>query len=196
MIYGKNLVTAPVLLPLTLGRVKNHLKLDDDLTADDAKISGLIRTATSLVETITNRALITQTWDFYYDHFPCDRFLEVPKPKLQSITSISYVDTAGDTQTWSSSLYDVDIRQTPGRIAPAYSEIWPTIRCEMNAVTVRAVVGYGANPGDVPEDIRDAMLLIIGHLYENRQATLVGVSISDLPMGVESLLADHRVITF
>ena len=62
----------------------------------------------------------------------------------------------------------------------------------MNGVVVRFVCGYGSLGTDVPMAIRQAMLLIIGHLYEHREASSSGVHL--LPMGVEALLATYRVM--
>lgn len=42
------------------------------------------------------------------------------------------------------------------------------------------------------EDIENAILLIAGHLYRNREANVVGVSVSALPYGIDALLGYHR----
>jgi uncharacterized phiE125 gp8 family phage protein len=62
----------------------------------------------------------------------------------------------------------------------------------MATVTVRFVAGYGANPGDVPEPLRQAMLLLIGHYYENREAVAAG-TLTELPFAVASLVFPFRV---
>ena len=81
------------------------------------------------------------------------------------MTSIQYVDDAGDTQTLSTSLYQVDTKSQPGRIIPAYGESWPTVRSDtLNAVTVNFVAGYGDDPEDVPAGLRHAVKLICGAL--------------------------------
>jgi uncharacterized phiE125 gp8 family phage protein len=58
----------------------------------------------------------------------------------------------------------------------------------MNAITVRIVCGYSA----VPEPLRLAMLLLIGHWWTNRDAVTTN-SLAELPLGVDSLMGPYRV---
>ena len=193
-----SLVTAPTVEPLHLDEVKNHLKVDADLTADDALIQGLIVAAREWAERYTRRALITQTWDLVLDGFPA--VIWVSKAPLQSITSITYTDSDGDSQTLSSSLYTVETPAGPtaqkGRIVPAYNEVWPTVRSHINVVTVRFVAGYGDTWNDVPQSIRQAMLLVIGEVYERREQAIVGTIINKVPMAAEVLAGPYRLASF
>lgn len=188
-------VTAPTIEPLTLTEAKKHLIVET--TDDDVYINSLIKAARRQVETITRRALITQTWDLYLDDFPgWDGYIEVPKGTLQSVTSITYVDENGTSQTLSSSNYQVSTAGAPGRITPAYELDWPVTRDIMDAVIIRFVAGYGDSASDVPDDIRHAMKMIISNMYDNREPVIIGTTASIMPMGVDSLLATHRVRTF
>lgn len=161
----------------------------------DPEVVRLITVARELVETHTGRTLITSTWDYYLPAFPASGIITLPNSPLQSVTSITYTDSAGTATVWASSNYQVSIRGAVGRIVPAYSVSWPTFTARpLDAVTVRYVAGYGSGAGDVPEGIRQAMLLLIGHLYEQREATGATVAGSPLPMlpfGVDALLATH-----
>ena len=116
-----------------------------------------------------------------------------PKAPLQSVSSITYVDTAGATQTLATSEYVVDGATHIGRIYSAYGATWPAVRCQPRAITVRFVCGYGGNPGDIPEPIRQAMLLLVGHWYENRETVNVDNSTSELPFTTQALLSPFRV---
>ena len=151
--------------PLSLTETKLHLR--EDVTAQDALIRAAIKAAREKVETDTHRALITQTWVERLDAFPAE--FKVHQPPLQSVTSITYTDTSGDTQTLSSSVYTVDIYSLPGRIVTAYGESWPSTRDVPNAVAMTFVAGYGDDRGDVPRPLRQAMLLLVGAWYENRE---------------------------
>lgn len=43
------------------------------------------------------------------------------------------------------------------------------------------------------DDIRTAMLLLIGHWYANREAVNIGNITSEIPLAVEALLQPHRI---
>ncbi len=186
-------VTAPAVEPLTLAEAKDHLRVDH--VNEDSLIEPMIKAARQFAEGVTRRALITQTWDWLLDAFPAWE-LSVPKPPLQSVTSITYVDTDGNSQTLAASEYRVDNSTEPGRITPAFSKVWPVTRAVTGAVTVRIVAGYGVAGQDVPGEIRLAMAEHIGHWYEHRESVLVGTNVVKMPLTAERLLANYHVAGF
>lgn len=264
------LVEAPTAEPISLAQAKCHLREDDE-DAQDNLIRSLIRAARQHVEGYTRRALVRQSWKATYSYFP--PVIELPIQPVRSVSSIQYVDTAGSTQTWSSSNYQVDlISEDRVRICPVFGEIWPSVQPgTFNAVTVEFVAGHavpfttdyssdanqldatahplsngdvlqvfgtgaslpdglstytnyytvnattdalelsltsGGSPitltsdgkgkhfaGEIPEPIVSAMLLLIGHLYENREQSVMG-ALAEIPMGVESLLLPYTSMRF
>ena len=197
---GLSLVTAPAIEPIVLQEAKDHLNLDH---ADhDAMIDAIIRVARDRVEDETGRALITQTWDQVFECFPgASRGvprgeIELAKAPLQSVTSISYIDTAGATQTLTAVTdYKVDAITEPGRIVPAFNKTWPQTRDEINAVTIRFVCGYGAGRSHVPSGLRQAMLLIIADLYAHREDTQKNATLAPLPFGAAAFMSPYVVHT-
>ena len=181
------IVTPPTAEPVTLLEAKDHLRVDGP--DDDALISVLITAARKWAEEYTGRQFVTATWDWFIDGF-CLSF-SVPIPPLQSVTSIKYLDTAGAEQTLDAETYRVDAVSEPGRIALDYGKSWPSTYSVINAVTVRFVAGYGAAAA-VPEPIRQAMLILIGELYEQRQES-VPASFAAVPFGVRALLTPYKV---
>lgn len=185
------LVAAPGVEPVTLAEARAHLRVT--ATDEDWLIQAHIIAARRRAESLTHRRLVTQTWDWFLDRFPCWE-MEVPFGQLQSVTSVKYLDTAGVEQTLAGTEYLVDAKSDPGRITPAYGKVWPTTRAQMNAVTIRFVCGYGL-ADRVPWEIRAAILLMVGHLFEHRE------DVSDfqafaLPDGAEMLLAPYRIMRF
>jgi len=178
------ITTSPAVEPVSLTDIKLHLRVTS--TADNDLITSLIQAARQWCEDYENRAYITQTITAKMDRF-CNE-IEIPKPRLQSVTSIKYIDVDGTEQTLDSSYYDVDIYSEPGRITLAYNQSWPGIRGDINGIEIIYVAGYGDAATDVPAKTVAAIKLLVAHLYENREASLVGVAASELPMGVESLL--------
>ncbi len=166
-------------------------------TTEDWFLNLLIRSARNAAESICRRALITQTWDMYLDHFPAwEQY--IPMPTAQSIDSVSYVDTNGVTQTLDPSLYHVDLNSQPARITPAFGLIWPVTRWQTNAVTIRFTCGYGAS-ADVPDGIRSWMLMRINTLWNNRAQIEVNTRITMIALPSEfmdGLLDNFKAFDF
>lgn len=159
--------TAPASEPITLAEAKMHCRIDN--ADEDELVIMLIASVRQHAETILRRRLITQTLDGYLDAFP----MEIKLMPLQSVTSITYVDIAGATQTLAADQYLVDAVSQPARIAQAYGVTWPATRTQNNAVRVRFVAGYGL-PAAVPQCIKSWMLVRIATLFSNRQQIIIG----------------------
>lgn len=184
------LVTAPAAEPITLEDAKRHLRIDDP--DEDGHILTLITAARTWAENFTRRAFITQTWDLVADRFPAE--FHVPRPPLQSVTAAAFTyDLAGTHTQVSTSVYVVDTDSEPGRVHEAYGQSWPTPRVIQNAVRLRFVAGYGDDPEDVPEQIRHAVRLMVGHFYEMREPVIVGSTVASVPWSAEALLLPYQV---
>lgn len=193
MRYARTLYAPPTAEPVTVAEAKSHLRVD--ASAEDELIRGLIAGARLWVEGTCGLSLITQTHDLTLDGFP-DEVIQLPRGPVQSVSSITYIDTAGDTQTWSSSNYIVDTKSTPNRITPAYGVAYPSTQTRINTVTVRYVAGYGAKGSDVPEPIRQAIKLLVGQMYAHREPEVTGTIVSPVRFAVDALLAPYRVLHF
>lgn len=168
-------------------------------TTANPELVSWIQAAREAAENYTRRRLITQTVDWKLDRFPGgSEVLRLPLGSVQSITSITYLDNAGATQTLPTAEYLSDLptgsQATTGRITPAYGYSWPTTQNVMNAVTVRMVVGYGDSRADVPAQIKQGMKALIGHWDRSREAVVVGTSSSELPLGVKWSWKSFRVV--
>lgn len=192
---GLTIATKATEFPISLAQAKSQCRVD--ITDDDIYILGLVEGATELVQTITRRALITQTWDWVFDAFPSSRELIVPLPPLQSVTSVKYYDEDDTEATMSSDDYIVDTDTEPGRIVLRNDASWPstTLRAA-RGVIMRFVAGYGDDEEDVPMPIRNAIKLIVGHYYENREATAGVGNMQIIPMGVDLLLWNYKALRF
>lgn len=187
-------VTAPPLEPLTLDEAKAHCRVDG--ATDDALLTALVQVAREWCEGVTERALVTQTWRLTLDAFPLDPRdpcapIRLPRPPLQAVTSVQYVDATGATQTLDPAQYVVEPGTLPGQIRLAYGAAWPMTRRQPGAVTITYTAGYGAAATDVPAALRQAMLLMIGDLYANREAQLIGTITSANP-AADALIGGYR----
>lgn len=182
------LVTPPAAEPLTPAEVENHLRLEAG--ADLVKVNSLILAARQHVERVTSRALVEQSWELVLDRFPACREIRLAKGELRSVTSVKYLDGDGVEQTLDVAQYQVDTVRVPGRIVLAPGASWPATSDRINALRVRFVAGFGAAVA-VPEPIKAAMYLLIGHLYEHRESEVIGTITSPLQMAVNALLAPY-----
>lgn len=179
----------PASEPVSLDEAKLHLRVDGD--DEDDFIAGLLVAAREYFEETTRRALISQTWRLSLDEWPDE--IELPKPPLVSVTSITYKDDVGAQTTLSSSVYLVDTESEPGRIVLASGQSWPAgTLYPVNPIQVTYVAGYGAATA-VPERMKQAIKLLLGHWYENREATVAGTIMKEIPLGIDSLIWLNRV---
>jgi uncharacterized phiE125 gp8 family phage protein len=182
---GVVLVTPPAVEPVSLAELKLHLRVEQDQAAEDDLITSLGKAAREYAEKHTRRSFITTTWRKKFGRF-CNRMV-LDNPPLIAVSTITYVDDAGDSQTLSASLYQVVSSEEPGFVCPAYAVTWPTTRNIPEAVTVNYTAGYGATAASVPEGIKAAIKLIVGNLYENREA-VADMELYEVPMAARMLL--------
>ncbi|MFW1676450.1 head-tail connector protein [Pontibacter sp. JAM-7] len=182
------LTTAPASEPISLADAKLHLRIESSITEDDDYITALIAAARHHVEKTTGLAIIDQTWTAYADAFSDE--MELLRD-LSSVTEIRYQDTDNAQQKLATSIYTVDTASYVGRVVLAKDQEWPDTYEEINAVEIEFVRGIAATATDVPQNLRAAMLLIIGNLYLNRETDVIGVSVAELPFGVKMLLQPY-----
>jgi len=162
-------------------------------TVEDDLLNGLIKVAREYCEGFQNRAYLTQTWELWLDYWPSRNYIELPRPPLASITSVKYYGTDDTEFTFTD--YYTDAESEPGRLCLNYGCSWPsaTLRPH-NGICITYVAGE-TSAADVSQKVKQAILLLIGHWYENREAiTTSGAMPKEIPMAVESLLWLDRVL--
>lgn len=190
MAYALKQTVAPTEEPVTIDEAKAQTRLDE---ADDASLlEGMIAAGRRYVETLTRRQLVTATFTLKLDAFPSGSTIRLPRPPTQSVSSITYIDTGGDLQTLATSVYDVDTDSEPARVSLAYNQVWPATRDQDNAVTLTFINGYGAASA-VPDTFKQAIRLLVGHWWENRESIVIGTIVAELKDAVESLIWSERI---
>lgn len=183
-----NLITAPTAEPLSLPEAKIHCRVTQ--SEDDEYLADLIVAAREYVEMNIpgGRQLVSATWDYIADRLPCGRErLELPKPPLVSVTSVTCYDAANVSTVMPSSDYVVlAATSLPGAIQPASGAVWPATYCRDDAVSIRFVAGYGTASA-VPMRAKQAMRLLVAHWYDQREPATAG-ALSNVPHGVDQLL--------
>lgn len=165
---------------------------------DDEFLSGLIAAVTQYLDGptgILRLSLLEQTWRDAWGGFPSERKLRLSAEPLIAVTTVEYVPY-GET-TWSTLASDqywafTDYLGPWVELADGAS--WPDTAIRPEAVRVTYTAGCGAIVSKVPKPIIHAAKLLIGHLYENREGSIIGVIPAELPLGVDALLAPWKRI--
>jgi uncharacterized phiE125 gp8 family phage protein len=185
--------TQPVAEPVTLEEVCEHVRVTNN--DSDTYLQPLISAARRYVETFTRRALINQTLDFWTDSVPSGDTLALPRPPLQSVTSVTSYDSSDVGTVFSSTNYRVEAENhETGRVVLKSTADWPSNTRDWHGLNVRFVAGYGTDPENVPEPIRHAIKLLVAHWFENREPVNIGNIVSDIPLMVHHLIYPFKVI--
>jgi len=161
-------------------------------TAEDSLLERLRIAARRECESEIRRALITQDWEHRLRAFPADGYGLAPAT-VQAIQSVAYINTSGDLTTVSDTVYRLDNYSLPAALSLKYDQHWPTdIRDEPDAVRIVVRCGYGANAADVPEQLRQWILLRIATLWAHREQFVAGAAVAETPF-VNCLLDSERV---
>lgn len=178
-------ITGPAEEPVTLTEAKAHLRVVDD--SEDTLIAMLITAAREHCEDVARRTFVTQTYALTLDNWP-DKPLALPLPPVAGITSIVYTDDNGNVATLATSVYVLD----GGKLFVAPNQSWPSTSLRQYAgVKVTYTAGYG-DAADVPSKYKQAVLLTLGHWFQNREAVVVGTSAKELPLAAKALLMTDR----
>nr|WP_300312759.1 head-tail connector protein [Halomonas sp.] len=181
---------------ITLADAKLHLRLIADLaavgddTSEDSLLEALIEAAYHHAEARTCMALRQRSETLVLDEFPAgDSPIQLPWTPVTGVDAVDFIDLAGIGQSLEASALRLDSRPIYPTLAPSWGSQWPATIAEPESVTITATVG----PSTTPPDVRAALLLLIGHFYEHREAVVTGTIATDLPLGVEMLLAPHTI---
>ncbi|MFA5119828.1 head-tail connector protein [Zavarzinia sp.] len=186
-------LTAPAADLLTVEDAKAQLRVEVD--DEDALIGSYIKAATARLDGpagLLGRALVTQQWRLTLPSFlPA---IPLPLPPCQLVETVTYEDATRTIQTLDSTTYRVDGAggDDAAVLIPTDGTPWPA----GSNVTVDFTAGYGDTAEDVPEGLRQAVRLLVGHWHRGREAVVIGSIVNDLPFGFEDLIRDYRLWSF
>ena len=180
----------PLVEPVLLADIKTHLRVGE--SDEDTLITSLITAARVHVEHLLSRKMITQTWSLYLDVWPENDTIILPLNPVQSISEIRLYDAQDTVSVINPAEYYVDASGDPGRVIWLGGGARPHGGRVANGIEVRFTCGYGDNPNDVPEPLRQAVTLLVTHWYERREPVEVGEQPMPVPMMIASLLSPYR----
>jgi uncharacterized phiE125 gp8 family phage protein len=182
---------APSAELISLDEAKLHLHVDH--SDDDTLIGSLVAAATKHLDGyqgILQRALCTQTWKIETDTFADP--LRLPVGDLLSLTSVKYYDGLNVQQTLSASVYGVYSDAIGPFVSLKANQVWPVVYDRRDAIEIIWTAGFGTTANQVPQPIRQAVLLMVGHWYAHREA-VSETALAEVPMSAKHLIEPFRL---
>lgn len=197
--------------PLTVAQVADNLHAS--VALDGARITKLIKAARTRVEQRTGLSLVARVVELAQDGFYADAIANpspsnltgpcythprilLPYGPVGDVVSVKYTDEDAALQTLATNQWRVDRYTVPPALIPAYGVTWPNTLSDVASVKVQYNAGFNADgapePQEVPDDLVQAMHLLIGHWFANREAAVTGTISSVVHLGFDECLQGYR----
>lgn len=183
------LTSGPAAEPVTVSEAKAHLRIDHN--AEDVLIASLVLTSRLHIEAALDIALIRQGWRLHLDRWPPGAVVPVPIAPLIAVGAIRVLGADGVPSAVPPLSYAADTTSRQPRIIRVGTS-WPVPGQTVNGIEIDLVAGFGDTAQDVPQPIRQALLLLVAHWYEHRDPIEIGSEATVIPNGVSELLAPWR----
>jgi uncharacterized phiE125 gp8 family phage protein len=192
------LLVPPACEPISLDDAKRQCRVLDD--NEDDYIQSLVTVARKTLERICWSSFITQTWQYWWDHFSWK--LYIPRPPLRypinTTTSVVAFEYVPPSATGSSTFVAVDptvwelsAQDELPFLRVQYLKTMPITRGYRDDVRLTVKTGYGDSPEDVPDPIRHAIKMYVAHLYPHR-----GDEPAEFPRQIWDLVEGYRYREF
>lgn len=172
---------------ITRDEAKAHLRVDFD--SDDTYIDALLEASQEACEKILGFQFGTLSHEGHISEF--QRVVFFRQPNLTGSPTIRYKDADGNSVSLDSSNYKATAKSYPGRVVFDDSLHLSNVNHDPEWLSI----AWGSSYNTIPKLVKQAGLMIIGHLYEMRQD--VGYSrIFEVPMNSKYLLEKYRQQSF
>lgn len=195
-------IVEPQIEPITLEEARSQCQIDADLTVHDTDLTRYIKAAREAAEAYCKRSWVEQVWrisaaEFDRSCYPNDAGVQLPMGPVIQINSVTYLDSDGARVAMDVANYQLIDDEEPALLVPAYSVVWPYGRVQQGAVQIEYTAGYAsqgspAGADGVPELARQAMLMLVGHWFANREAISAG-AMAEIPYAFERALDPLRI---
>jgi uncharacterized phiE125 gp8 family phage protein len=177
------LLTKPEEEPLSLADARAYLRVDT--TAEDELIGNLIVAARRHVEDATGKRLVTQSWRLVLDNWPPANTVHLPVRPVRSIAAARLREIDGTEVPLDITGWTVD---ASNRLR---TDAYLAVRRPFAGIEIDIEAGFGARD-DVPEEIVQAIRLLVAHWFENR--TGADMARNGLPLAAAALIAGERQV--
>lgn len=177
------LLAGPAAEAVTLGEVKAWLRVDGD--DEDGLIAGLIPAARLAITQQSGKALVSETWRLVCDDWPKRGELRLPVGPLRAVTGLRVFDAYDDAVELP---LDGLVTAPEPALVIIPRELTPPVLRPRLGFEIDYEAGY-ASAAAVPAPLKQAVLTLIGHWYENRG---LAESAEAVPAGIASMVAPFR----
>ncbi len=177
----------PLAEPLTLAEAKAHLRVSHD--DEDDLIGSLVAVARRHVEADAGLALLAQSWRLTLDDWPEDDVVAIPLHPVVAVTGVTLFGPDGAGAVLDPSAYELDRFSRPARLG--FSQPGAALK-RFNGIEIDIAAGFGEAGTDVPDTLRRAILMLVGHFFEFRAEYGAADQPVSIPTGYERLVAPWR----
>ncbi|WP_342642877.1 head-tail connector protein [Rhodoligotrophos ferricapiens] len=181
----------PAVEPVSLEQARAHLRVAGCL--EDELIAALITSARIHLEIATRRMFITQGWSVFLDEWPEGGVITLAIRPVQSVDSVILHAESGAAREIEPADYTADTGSLP-RLRPRSGRQWPRPDKPFRGIEIEITAGYGDAPEDVPQPLRQAILQLVAHWYENREPVALGDHAFEIPAMINALVAPYRIM--
>lgn len=172
---------APAQEPIGFDAVKAYLKVENE--AEDSLIRQLILSARTLLESHLRLSFIQQTWVFTARLTAHDGMLKLPRGPVISVVRVSEI--VGDT------VKDLDLNDMKICVRDEYHMSVKAPNWGGKDLQVEYITGFGEQTSDVPQEIAQALFILVGAWFENRGSQDVT---SDMLQNIAPLLEPFKTV--
>lgn len=192
--YGVNVTTPTSGKVINTADLAKHCSIATADSSHDDYLDALLVAAVELFEQSTGCHLLSRTSDYYVDRLPSDDRERIffPHYPVTSIGDLQYKTSAG-TSTYTTGNLVRSTYRNPASLGVVEGASWPDPLDEPDSVTIKDVVtGYGT--GDqVPQALRQSLLMLVSHWFENRESAVIGTSAAETPMATKVIWEAYRI---
>ena len=188
---GLRQLSGPSQEPLTLDEVKAYLRIDG--ASEDVLLQSLMLTSRLHIEAALGLALLTQSWRLSLDHWPKDGVVDLPVAPALAVSEVRVLDANGTAAVLAPETYGLDSSRRPARLVSQTGR-WPLPGRKIAGIEIDLTAGFGPAASDVPEPVRQALLLLVAHWYEHRDPIEIGTPATAVPHAVNRLLNPYRAV--
>lgn len=178
---------APSVSLVSLAEAKAHLRVDYD--DEDSLITALIAAASEWCEAFTRQVFIDREFEWRLGALETSQ--RFPRSPALTLVSVKYLDEAEVEQTLDSSFYHFVQDNYSGSLQLAAEQSWPATAVRDDAWRIRFIAGFGSA---IPTSVKQACLLVIGELFKNRELSVSGTIIQEVPFAAKALLTPYQVL--